>query len=167
MSRINPIKPKNPWEKVKIFYEKINFYQEIKIFSLSVSLPYSFNFCFLLSISGQFTTDISHQQVVWPSLFQGVDQLSICLRWPPTNPPSSSSSSRDPRTSPSLRGSPSLWGELQCPLLRPLSDIPYLQVQDRQPGREGSVVDWRVCHGLRSRHHQELLPQVFTQGGHY
>ena len=33
MSRINPIKPKNPWEKVKIFYDKINFYQEIKIFS--------------------------------------------------------------------------------------------------------------------------------------
>ena len=48
-------------------------------------------------------------------LFQGVDQLSICLRWQKsTNPPSSSSSSRDPRTSPSSRGSPSHWGELPC-----------------------------------------------------
>ena len=128
MSRINPIKPKNPWEKVKIFYEKINFYQEIKIFSHQVFL--SLYFCFLLSISAQFTTDMArHISKFWlrlslsPALFQGVDQLSICLRWPPTNPPSSSSSSRDPRTSPSSRGSPSHWGELRCYLPVLSSDL--------------------------------------------
>lgn len=67
MSRINPIKPKNPWEKVKIFYEKINFYQEIKIFSHQdfLYLFYSFNFCFLLSISGQFSTDMSRHISKW------------------------------------------------------------------------------------------------------